>query len=25
VFGQCTYGTGSGSACVCVGGAWFCN
>jgi hypothetical protein len=25
VFGQCTYGTGAGSACVCVNGAWFCN
>ena len=25
VFGQCTYGTGAGSACVCVAGAWFCN
>ena len=25
VFGQCTYGTGAGSACVCVAGGWFCN
>jgi pilus assembly protein FimV len=25
VFGQCTYGTGAGSSCVCVQGGWFCN
>lgn len=25
VFGQCKYGTGAGSSCVCVQGGWFCN
>ncbi|HEX3853500.1 MAG TPA: hypothetical protein VHW01_21190, partial [Polyangiaceae bacterium] len=25
VFGQCRYGVGPGSSCVCVQGGWFCN